>query len=60
MAEDKKTPAKAPEVLEAATRAEMVKVIGDYVAQNPGTKVSAVQYDGSKEKPYWVNLTHKS
>lgn len=59
MAEKNQAP-KAPTILEDATRAELVKMIGDFVAKNPGTKVSCVQFDGAKEKPFWVDITIKA
>lgn len=57
MAEKNQAP-KAPAILEAATRAELVKTIGDYVTKNPGTKVSCVQFDEYKDKPFWVDITN--
>ena len=56
MADKIQTP-KAPAIIEAATRAELVKAISEYVTKNPGTKVSCVQFDEYREKPFWVDIT---
>lgn len=56
MAEKKETPMEAPKMLEADTRADLVKKIGDFVTANPGSKVSVVQYDGNRKPPFWVDV----
>lgn len=52
----KKETKQIPAVIDGLTREDITEAIGKFKADNPDAQVGVIQYDGSRENPFWIEI----
>lgn len=56
MAKEKETKKELPTVIEGKSREDVMKAIGMLKADNPDVQANIIQFDGSRENPFWAEI----